>query len=68
MNVNAILINYFPICHRKLWPHANGITMEHISDIAYEGNIIGEENYGVSPKFRENSLNESFNKLIINLL
>ena len=44
MNINAIVINYFSICHRKLWLHANGITMEHTSDIVYEGKLTSEEN------------------------
>jgi CRISPR-associated exonuclease Cas4 len=45
MNINANLINYLHICHRKLWLHANGITMEHTSDIVYEGKLIGEDTY-----------------------
>ncbi len=45
MNINATLINYLHICHRKLWLHANGITMEHTSDIVYEGKLIGEDTY-----------------------
>ncbi len=45
MNINATLINYYHICYRKLWLHANGITMEHTSDIVYEGKLIGEETY-----------------------
>jgi CRISPR-associated exonuclease Cas4 len=45
MNINATLINYYHLCHRKLWLHANGITMEHTSDVVYEGKLIGEESY-----------------------
>lgn len=45
MNINATLINYYHLCHRKMWLHANGITMEHTSDIVYEGKLIGEESY-----------------------
>jgi CRISPR-associated exonuclease Cas4 len=45
MNINATLINYYHICYRKLWLHANGITMEHTSDIVYEGKLIGEDTY-----------------------
>jgi len=44
MNINAIVINYFPICHRELWLHANGITMEHTSNIVYGGKLTGEKN------------------------
>ncbi len=28
-----------------MWLHANGITMEHTSDIVYEGKLIGEDTY-----------------------
>ncbi len=28
-----------------MWLHANGITMEHTSDIVYEGKLIGEYTY-----------------------
>ncbi len=45
MNINATLINYLHICHRKLWLHANVIRMEHTSDIVSEGKLIGEESY-----------------------
>ena len=45
MNINATLINYYHLCHCKMWLHANGITMEHTSDIVYEGKLIGEESY-----------------------
>ena len=45
MKINATLINYYHLCHRKMWLHANGITMEHTSDIVYEGKLIGEESY-----------------------
>jgi CRISPR-associated exonuclease Cas4 len=45
MNINATLINYLHICHRKMWLHANGITMEHTSDVVSEGKLIGEESY-----------------------
>jgi CRISPR-associated exonuclease Cas4 len=45
MNINATLINYFHICQRKMWLHANGITMEHTSDVVSEGKLIGEESY-----------------------
>jgi CRISPR-associated exonuclease Cas4 len=45
MNISATLINYLHICQRKLWLHANGITMEHTSDIVAEGKLIGQESY-----------------------
>lgn len=37
--------NYYMICKRKLWLFANGISMEHTSDLVYEGKIIHESVY-----------------------
>jgi CRISPR-associated exonuclease Cas4 len=45
MNINATLINYYLLCHRKMWLHAHAIRMEHTSDIVYEGKLIGETTY-----------------------
>lgn len=45
MTVNATLINYLNLCHRKLWLHAHAIRMEHTSDIVAEGKLIGETSY-----------------------
>lgn len=38
-------INYYFICHRKLWLFANGIQMEHVSDLVLEGKLIHEDSY-----------------------
>jgi len=43
--ITGIHINYFFICHRKLWLFANGIQMEHSSDLVYEGKLIHETSY-----------------------
>jgi CRISPR-associated exonuclease Cas4 len=45
MNINATLINYYLLCHRKMWLHYHAIRMEHTSEIVYEGKLIGEESY-----------------------
>ncbi len=45
MQLTATLINYYMICHRKLWLHAHAIRMEHTSDVVYEGKLIGESTY-----------------------
>lgn len=37
--------NYYQVCHRKLWLFANGINMEHTSDLVYEGKLIHEVSY-----------------------
>jgi CRISPR-associated exonuclease Cas4 len=49
MNFTATHINYYHICHRKLWLFANGINMEHTSDTVYEGKLIGETTYSQRP-------------------
>lgn len=45
MVLTATHINYYFICHRKLWLFANGITMEHTSGTVAEGKLIGETTY-----------------------
>ena len=45
MNLTATHINYFIVCHRKLWLFANGINMEHTSDIVAEGKLIHNTSY-----------------------
>lgn len=37
--------NYYHVCKRKLWLFANGIQMEHTSDLVYEGKLIHETAY-----------------------
>ncbi len=43
--ITATLLSYYHTCQRKLWLHANSITMEHNSDVVYEGKLIGETSY-----------------------
>jgi CRISPR-associated exonuclease Cas4 len=45
MNLTGTHIAYLHTCHRKLWLFANGIQMEHTSDIVAEGKLIGETSY-----------------------
>lgn len=45
MHITATLVNYFMLCHRKVWLHANGILMEHTSDLVSEGKLVGQESY-----------------------
>lgn len=45
MSITATHINYYHICHRKLWLFAHGLNMEHTSDIVSEGKLIGENTY-----------------------
>jgi CRISPR-associated exonuclease Cas4 len=45
MTITATHVNYFHICHRKLWLFGNGITMEHTSQAVAEGSMIGKTTY-----------------------
>ena len=45
MNITGTHIAYLHTCHRKLWLFANGIQMEHNSDIVAEGKLIAETTY-----------------------
>ncbi|MBN8650560.1 MAG: CRISPR-associated protein Cas4 [Cytophagales bacterium] len=54
MQINATLINLYHVCHRELWLHANGVRMEHTSEVVAEGKLIGETTYtDRSQKFTE---------------
>jgi CRISPR-associated exonuclease Cas4 len=44
-HITATLVNYYHLCHRKMWLHAHEIRMEHTSDIVTEGKLIGENTY-----------------------
>ena len=44
-NITATHVNYYHICHRKLWLFSNSITMEQTSDLVTEGKLIGEFTY-----------------------
>lgn len=50
MTLTATHINYYHICHRKLWLFSNGINMEHTSDTVAEGKLIGETSYPQRPE------------------
>ncbi len=45
MQITGTHIAYLYTCHRKLWFFANGIQMEHNSDIVAEGKLIAETTY-----------------------
>ena len=45
MNLIATHINYLQVCKRKLWLFANGINMEHTSDMVYDGKLLHEVSY-----------------------
>ncbi len=45
MFVTGTHVNYYHVCHRKLWLFANGIQMEHTSELVGEGKLIHEYAY-----------------------
>lgn len=45
MTITGTHFNYFQLCRRKLWLFANGINMEHESDLVYEGKLLHESAY-----------------------
>jgi len=45
MNITGTHINYYIVCQRKLWLFANGINMEHTSELVEEGKLIHETSY-----------------------
>ena len=45
MQITGTHFNYYQVCQRKLWLFANGINMEHTSDLVYAGKLIHEESY-----------------------
>ena len=54
MKPTGTQINYYHICHRKLWLFANGMQMEHTSDLVTEGKLIAETTYPQrAAKYRE---------------
>lgn len=54
MQITGTHFNYYMVCHRKLWLFANSITMEHTSDLVYEGKLIHETSYSQrSEKYTE---------------
>lgn len=45
-HITPTLLTYFLLCKRKAWLFANGVEMEHTSDLVAEGKVISETTYG----------------------
>jgi CRISPR-associated exonuclease Cas4 len=45
MPITGTQFNYYFICQRKLWLFSNGIHMEHVSDLVYDGRLVHEHSY-----------------------
>tara|TARA_R110002033_G_scaffold109253_1_gene155348 strand:+ start:8294 stop:8824 length:531 start_codon:yes stop_codon:yes gene_type:complete len=66
MDIIATHINYYTICHRKLWLFANSIQMEHTSDTVYDGKLLHETSYPQrAEKHSEMELTASCNGLTL---
>lgn len=66
MNITATHINYYHICHRKLWLFANGINMEHTSDVVYDGKLLHETSYPQrAEKYTEIELSAIHNNIFL---
>ena len=67
MNLTATHINYYKICRRKLWLFANGINMEHTSDVVYDGKLLHETSYPQrSGKYSEMELSAQWKETTLN--
>lgn len=54
MKITGTHFNYYQICRRKLWLFGNGISMEHTSDLVYDGKLIHEISFPQRPnKYQE---------------
>jgi len=45
MKATGTLVAYYVFCKRRMWLHANGIRMEHTSELVSEGKFIHETSY-----------------------
>lgn len=64
MTITATHINYYQVCHRKLWLFLNGITMEHTSDTVYDGKLLHETSYPQrNEKYSELSIEATFEEI-----
>ncbi len=54
MQATGTQLNYYFVCHRKLWLFSNGIQMEHNSELVEMGKLIHETSYADRPeRFQE---------------
>lgn len=57
MQITGTHFNYYILCHCKLWLFANGINMEHTSDLVSQGKLLHEKSYPQrSDRFKEIAL------------
>ena len=55
------------VCPRQCWLHANGINMEHTSDVVYDGKLLHETSYPQrSGKYSEMELSAQWKETKLN--
>ncbi|MCS7187506.1 MAG: Dna2/Cas4 domain-containing protein, partial [Armatimonadota bacterium] len=50
LRTNGVKVNYWAICHRKVWLYAKGLRMEPLSDRVALGRILHERAYPDMPR------------------
>lgn len=45
LNVGGLQVDYYYICHRKLWLYSKGISMETTNDRVLQGTVLHENSY-----------------------
>ncbi|MGC9007019.1 MAG: Dna2/Cas4 domain-containing protein [Sulfurihydrogenibium sp.] len=50
LKTNGLKVNYYYVCHRKLWFFDRKLTMEKNSEKVLLGEILHKESYKVLPK------------------
>src|SRR5690625_7646125 len=66
MNINATYINLYRVCKRECWLHANGVQMEHTSELVADGKLIEEESYQQrSERYTQIELSAEFEKFFL---
>lgn len=45
LNVGGLQVDYYCICHRKLWLYSKGISMETTNDRVLQGTVLHENSY-----------------------
>lgn len=50
LRTNGIKVNYWAVCHRKVWLYAKGLRMEPLSDRVALGRLLHERAYPDMPR------------------
>lgn len=64
MTINATLINLYHVCKRECWRHANGVQMEHSSEVVADCKLLHETSYPQrNDKHSELSIEAAFEEI-----